>query len=183
MRSATGACRFLIMWSPFTQLDQCSWAQTTQTQRQSADIPRLIVHPHIQKCLHALAHGRVMESRTTLILAKVGLDKVGLAKVGQNGQSRAQPTKVLSFGACLCLQHWKHLCSWSGQEILHLRALRCHSGRNPNDPSLQDNVLIPDNCFECKCHIVCTISLHSTTCSGLMSGGHILGQRQNSSRL
>ena len=33
----------------------------------------------------------------------------------------------------------------SGQEILYLRALQGHSGRNPIDPSLQDNVLIPNN--------------------------------------
>ena len=31
----------------------------------------------------------------------------------------------------------------SGQEILYLRALQGHSGRNSIDPSLQDNVLIP----------------------------------------
>ena len=36
----------------------------------------------------------------------------------------------------------------SGQEILYLRALHGHSGRNPIDPALQDNVLIPDNFFE-----------------------------------
>ena len=29
----------------------------------------------------------------------------------------------------------------SGQEILYLRALQGHSGRNPIDPSLHDNVL------------------------------------------
>ena len=35
----------------------------------------------------------------------------------------------------------------SGHEILYLRALQGHSGRNPIDPSLQDNVLIPYNFF------------------------------------
>ena len=35
----------------------------------------------------------------------------------------------------------------SGQEI-HLRALQGHSGRNPIDPTLQDNVLIPETFFE-----------------------------------
>ena len=35
----------------------------------------------------------------------------------------------------------------SGQEILSLRALQGHSGRNPFDPTLQDSVLIPDNFF------------------------------------
>ena len=64
----------------------------------------------------------------------------------------------------------------SGQEILYLRALQGHSGRNPIDPTLQDNVLIPDNFFEYMYHIGCGISLHSITSSGLMPGG------QNSSR-
>ena len=36
----------------------------------------------------------------------------------------------------------------SGQEILYLRALQGHSRRSPIDPSLQDNVLIPNNFFE-----------------------------------
>ena len=36
----------------------------------------------------------------------------------------------------------------SGQEILYLRALQGHSGRNPIDPTLQDCVLIPNNFFE-----------------------------------
>ena len=33
----------------------------------------------------------------------------------------------------------------SGQEILYLRALQGHPGRNPIDSTLQDNVLIPNN--------------------------------------
>ena len=64
----------------------------------------------------------------------------------------------------------------SGQEILYLRALQGHSGRNPIDPSLQDNVLIPNNFFEYIYHIGCAINLHSITKSGLTAGG------QNSSR-
>ena len=64
----------------------------------------------------------------------------------------------------------------SGQEILYLQALRGHSGRNPIDPTLQDNVLILDNFFEYIYHIGCAISLHSITNSGLIAGG------QNSSR-
>ena len=64
----------------------------------------------------------------------------------------------------------------SGQEILYLRALQGHSGRNLIDPSLQDNVSIPDNFFEYIYHVRCAISLHSITNSGLIAGG------QNSSR-
>ena len=55
----------------------------------------------------------------------------------------------------------------SGQEILYLRALQGHSGRDPIDPILQDNVLIPDIFFEYIYLIESAISLHSITYSGL----------------
>ena len=64
----------------------------------------------------------------------------------------------------------------SGQQILYIRALQGHSGRNPIDPTLQDNVLIPNNFFEYIYHIGCAVSLRSITNSGLTAGG------QNSSR-
>ena len=64
----------------------------------------------------------------------------------------------------------------SGQEILHLRALQGHAGRNTIDPTLQDNVLTPNKFFEYIYHIGCAVSLHSITNSGLIAGG------QNSSR-
>ena len=66
----------------------------------------------------------------------------------------------------------------SGQEILHLRALQGHSGRNLIDPSLQDNVLIPNDFFEYIYHIGCAINLLSITNSGLILGGQNLGKRQ-----
>ena len=59
----------------------------------------------------------------------------------------------------------------SGQSIRYLRALQGHSGRNPTDPSLQDNVLIPGNFFEYIHHIGCAINLHSTSNSGSIPGG------------
>ena len=66
----------------------------------------------------------------------------------------------------------------SGQEILYLRALQGHSGRNPIDPPLQDNVFIPDNFFAYIYHIGCAINLHSITNSGLMAGGQNLGKER-----
>ena len=66
----------------------------------------------------------------------------------------------------------------SGQEILYLRVLQGHSGRNPMDPSLQDNVRIPDNFFEYIFHIGCATNLHSITNSGLILGGQILGKER-----
>ena len=64
----------------------------------------------------------------------------------------------------------------SGQEILYLRALQGPSGRNPIDPTLQDNVLIPNDFFEYIYHIGCAVNLHPITSSRLIPGG------QNSSR-
>ena len=59
----------------------------------------------------------------------------------------------------------------SGQEILYLRALQSHSGRNPIAPTLQDHVLIPNNFFGYIYHIGCAINLHSIINSGLITGG------------
>ena len=65
----------------------------------------------------------------------------------------------------------------SGKEIPYFRALQGHSGRNLIDPSLQDNVLIPNNFFECIYYnIGCATNLHSITNLGLIPRG------QNSSR-
>ena len=67
-------------------------------------------------------------------------------------------------------------CTDSSGAILYLRALQGHSGRNPIDPTLQDNVVIPNNFFDYIYHIGCAVSLHSITNSGFTAGG------QNSSR-
>ena len=58
----------------------------------------------------------------------------------------------------------------SGQEILYLRTLQGHSGRNLIDPSLQDNVSIPNGFFEYICHVGCAINFHSIVNSGLIPG-------------
>ena len=67
----------------------------------------------------------------------------------------------------------------SGQEILYLRALQGHSGRNLIDPSLQDNVLIPNDFFEYIYHIGCAINVHSISNSGLIPGGKFLSKTQD----
>ena len=64
----------------------------------------------------------------------------------------------------------------SGQEILYLRPLQGDSGRNPSDPLLQDNVLIPNNFFGYIYHLGCAVNSHSIMNSGLIAGG------QNSSK-
>ena len=66
----------------------------------------------------------------------------------------------------------------SGHEILYFQALQGHSGRNPIDPSLQDNVLTPNNFFEYIYHIGCAINLHSITNSGLIPGGQKLSKER-----
>ena len=66
----------------------------------------------------------------------------------------------------------------SGQEIHYLRALQGHSGRNPMDPSLQDNAQTPNNFFECIYHVGCAINSHSITNAGLIPGGQNLSKRK-----
>ena len=69
-------------------------------------------------------------------------------------------------------------CTGPSGEILTLRALQGHSGRNLVDPSLQDNVLIPDGFFKYIYDIACAINLHSIINSGLIPGGQNLSKRQ-----
>ena len=69
-------------------------------------------------------------------------------------------------------------CTDASGEILYLRAFQGHSGRNLIDPSLQDNVLIPDDFFKYIYHVGCAINLHSIINSGLIPGGQHLSKRQ-----
>ena len=80
---------------------------------------------------------------------------------GRAGWQKAEATK----------KRFQYCIDSSGQEILYLRVLQGHSGRNPIDPSLQHNVLIPDNFFEYIYHVGRAINLHSITNSGLIAGG------------
>ena len=64
-------------------------------------------------------------------------------------------------------------------EILGLRALQGHSGRNLIHPLLQDNVIIPDDFFEYIYHVGCAINLHSIISSGFIPGGQNLSNRQS----
>ena len=66
----------------------------------------------------------------------------------------------------------------SGQEILFFRAPQGHSGRIRIDPTLQDNVLIPNTFFEYINHIGCAVSLHSIMNSGLIAGGQNLSRER-----
>ena len=49
-------------------------------------------------------------------------------------------------------------CTDSSRDILYLRAVQGHSGRNLIDPSSHDNVLIPDDFFEYNYHVGCAIN-------------------------
>ena len=69
-------------------------------------------------------------------------------------------------------------CTDSLGTILYLRALQSHSGRSLIDPTLQDNVIIPDNFFQYIYHIGCAMNLHSIINSGLIPGGQNLSNRQ-----
>ena len=51
--------------------------------------------------------------------------------------------------------------------ILHLRAIQGHSGGNPIDPSLQDNVMVPNDFLKYIYHVENFHDLHSIIYSGL----------------
>ena len=96
----------------------------------------------------------------------------------------------------LCCHHWSdekwkkrmareggkkkrfQYCTGSSGAILYLRALQGHSGRSLIDPTLQDNVVIPDGLFQYINHVGCAINLHSIINSGLIPGGQNLSNRQ-----
>ena len=69
-------------------------------------------------------------------------------------------------------------CFDSSETILYLRALQGHSRRSLIDPSLQDNVIIPDGFFKYIYHVGCAINLHSIINSGVIPGGQHLSNRQ-----
>ena len=72
-------------------------------------------------------------------------------------------------------------CPDSSRTNLQLTALQGHSGRNLIDPSLQDNVLIPNDVFKYIDHVGCTITfLDSIIDSGLILGGHNFLQKTDS---
>ena len=48
-----------------------------------------------------------------------------------------------------------HYRADSSGTILYFRGFQGHSGRNFIDPSIQDNLLIPENFFEYICHVGC----------------------------
>ena len=66
----------------------------------------------------------------------------------------------------------------SSGTIVYFRALQGLSGRNLIDPSLQDNVLIPNNFFQYIFHVGCAFNLHSIISSGLIPGGQSSSKRQ-----
>ena len=62
-------------------------------------------------------------------------------------------------------------CTDSSGTILYLRALQGHSGRSLIDPTLQDNVVIPDGFLKYIYHVGCAINLHSIINLGFILGG------------
>ena len=69
-------------------------------------------------------------------------------------------------------------CTGSSGALLYLRALQGHSGRSLIDPTLQDNVIIPDGFSQYIYHVGCAINVHSIINSGLIPGGQNLSNRQ-----
>ena len=69
-------------------------------------------------------------------------------------------------------------CTDASGTIVYFRVLQGHSGRNLIDPSLQDNVIIPNNLFQYIYHVGCAINLHSIINSEFIPRGQSLSNRQ-----
>ena len=111
---------------------------------------------YLEKKMERLGSGdEKIVFRTNLRTLSIGLMKCGRAKCQE-----AEGNK----------KRFQYCTDPSGQEILYLQALQGHSGRNPIDLSLQDNVLIPNDFLKYIYHIGCAINLHSITNSGCVTG-------------
>ena len=69
-------------------------------------------------------------------------------------------------------------CTDASGTIVYFRALQGYSGRSLIDPTLQDNVIIPNGFFQYKNHVGYAFNLHSIISSGLIPGGQSLRKRQ-----
>ena len=86
---------------------------------------------------------------------------IGLMMYGRARWQEAEATRKY-FNTVLIRQDKKFLIS---------ELFKIIQDANPIDPSLQDNVLIPNKFFECICHIGCAVNVHSITNPGLIAGG------------
>ena len=68
----------------------------------------------------------------------------------------------------------------SSEHVLFFRAIQGHSGGTLVDPSLQDNVLLPDGFAEYIHHVVNAHDMHSIIQCGLIPGGKSQERKANS---
>ena len=110
---------------------------------------------------------RILENKRLSSEPILHILDIGLMKSGRSSWQEEEETRK-DFSIVLILQ----------EKFFNLRALQGHSGRNLIDPSLQDNVLIPDDFSKYIYHVGCAINLHSIINSGLIPGGQNLSKRQ-----
>ena len=128
---------------------------------------------------------------TEMVLREAGLRTVCFGWKGDRPWVRLETEKHFLYCHHWSDEKWKssmaggggekkrfQYCSDSSGTILYLRVLQGHSGRSLIDPTVQDNVLIPDDFFEYIYHQRCAINLHSIINSGLIPGSQNLSNRQ-----
>ena len=100
---------------------------------------------------------------TVLCILDIGLTISGRAPWQEEEETRKD------FGNVLILQE-----KFFTSELFKV----IQDARNLIDPSLQDNVVIPDGFFKYIYHVGCAINPHSIINSGLIPGGQNLSKRQ-----
>ena len=129
-------------------------------------------HSVSKKLINLLRHGRLLREDDGAIQLWRLTDYLQNHFVHSRHWSDEKSKSILEIGGGN--KNIFQYCTDSSGEILYLRALQGHSGRNVIDHSVQDNVLIPDDFFKYIYHGGCAINLHSITNSGLIPGGHNL---------
>ena len=112
------------------------------------------------------ANGDECSTSETVFSTNLSTLKIGLMMHGRARWQEAEAT-IKDFNTVLIHQ---------GNKFLTFELFKVIQDATPIDPSLQDNVLIPNNFFKYIYHIECAVNLHSITNSAMIAGG------QNSSR-
>ena len=119
----------------------------------------LLRHGHLPREEDGAIWKMIFETNLTTL-------NIGLKKSGRVQWQKAEETRK-DFNIVLIHQDKKFFIS---------ELFKVIQDAIPIDPTLQDNVFVPNDFFEYICHIGCAVSVHSVTKSGLTAGG------QNSSK-
>ena len=129
-----------------------------------------------KKLIHLLRHGSLPREndgavefwRTNTIFRNIScIVIIGLTKSGRKAWQEEEETRKYF---CIVLMLQEQSCTSELFKVIQDAVSL--------DPTLHDNVIVPDGFFMCIYHVGCAINLHSIINSGLIPGGQNLSNRQ-----